>query len=173
MPVEGLPKVLENTLDTLLKEYSLSSWQIRGGEIYTQVTLRFPASAITAETGTVQYRRAPPSRVKRDQFRSKYNFDSRMDPINVQTQPIDNNSPHQLESVNSNVNTATNTVDNSQPMETPSESHIADEILTNLNQSAEAYSLGTEHIACASSDSSKSSLELREPITSEKEAELV
>ena len=41
MPLPILPFVLEATLDTLLAGNSLSSWFIRGGPNFTQVSIRF------------------------------------------------------------------------------------------------------------------------------------
>ena len=68
MELNQLPKVLVQTLDTLLGEHGLSSWQVRGGDIFTQVTLRFNM----AERSTVDsvYRKVPDRRLTRDRDRA-------------------------------------------------------------------------------------------------------
>ena len=62
MSVIGLPKILENTLGTILSEMTVSSWNIKGSEDSTQVWIRF----ITQDTETsldktnITYRKVPP-----------------------------------------------------------------------------------------------------------------
>ncbi len=68
---ENLPKPLQTTLDTLLMDNKLSSWQIRGGEHFIQVTIRFSATTIGCNETNVKYRRAPPSRILRDNDRAR------------------------------------------------------------------------------------------------------
>ena len=70
MSLEGMPLVLENSLDMLLKENVLSSWQIRSGDQYTQVTMRFSNTAILPTDKDIVYRRAPPSQIARDRKRA-------------------------------------------------------------------------------------------------------
>ena len=72
MPVEGLPKVLETTLDSLLKNNLLSSWIMRGGDEFIQLSIRFSNTAIAADMGEVKYRRASQSRLARDRLRAGY-----------------------------------------------------------------------------------------------------
>ncbi len=66
-----LPKPLEITLDTLLTDNKLSSWQVKGGEHFIQVSIRFSTTAIESNICDVKYRRAPPSRIIRDNIRAK------------------------------------------------------------------------------------------------------
>ena len=42
MPVDNLPKILECVLKGLLDEIELLSWSIQGGNMYTQLSIRFP-----------------------------------------------------------------------------------------------------------------------------------
>ena len=80
MPVNGLPLTVENALSGLLVEGSISSWKITGGEKYAVLTLRF-AMADHDQTGencgqvkqstVTQFRRKPPSQIKRDSTRRK------------------------------------------------------------------------------------------------------
>ena len=58
MVVNGLPVALETTLNALTSEHDLSSWQIRGGMEYTQVTLRFSIGLKDPSQADIQqYRR--------------------------------------------------------------------------------------------------------------------
>ena len=66
-----LPKPLQTTLDMLLMENQLLSWHIKGGEHFTQVSIRFSTTAIERNTCDVKYRRTPPSRTIRDSVRAK------------------------------------------------------------------------------------------------------
>ena len=63
----GLPKPLETLLASLLQTQPVSSWQIRSGSQYTQVTLRFNMADI--DVNNVSYRKKPPSQVQRDTTR--------------------------------------------------------------------------------------------------------
>ena len=70
MPVDGLPLVLEKTLETLLEGYTMSSWNIRGGNEFTQVTLRFAVSGPKMDTiDNRYYKRKSRSQVVRDSVR--------------------------------------------------------------------------------------------------------
>ena len=69
MELNQLPKVLVQTLDTLLDEHGLSSWQVRGGDIYTQVTLRFNMAERSTEESV--YRKVSDRRLARDRDRAR------------------------------------------------------------------------------------------------------
>ena len=71
MPLEGLPKPLENLMDTFLKQNTLSSLHVKGGPYFTQICLRFPNDNMTENSGELKYRRAPPSRICRDTNRAR------------------------------------------------------------------------------------------------------
>ncbi len=71
MPVVQLPKPLQTTLDTLLMDNSLSSWQVKGGQYFTQVTIRFSTTTKDTNVADAKYRRAPPSRIIRFNNRAK------------------------------------------------------------------------------------------------------
>ena len=72
MSIEGIPLILKTSLEVLLQENVISSWQIKGGPKYSQVNIRFRSSTIDMPivTEEVQYRRAPPSRINRDRERA-------------------------------------------------------------------------------------------------------
>ena len=70
MASQHLPNILKSTLDTLLKDSEVLSWIVKGGNEFTQVSIRFSNTAISTEHGELQYRRAPPSRIKRDHERA-------------------------------------------------------------------------------------------------------
>ena len=67
---EGIPLILVNNLDMLFKENQLSSWQVRSGQQYTQVTIRFNNMEARPAEGEVIYRRASPSQIARDRQRT-------------------------------------------------------------------------------------------------------
>ncbi len=67
---DHMPKPLQITLDTLLMENDLSSWQIRGGEHFIQVSIRFSVTAVGTKVRDMKYRRAPPSQIHRDSIRA-------------------------------------------------------------------------------------------------------
>ena len=50
MPVEGLPKVLETIMDSMISESEVSSWYIKGGPEFTQLTIRFDNAAMTGSS---------------------------------------------------------------------------------------------------------------------------
>ncbi len=90
MPVEGLPKILENTLDTLLEENLLSSWNIKGGQYFIQLNLRFTTASNQPSQREVKYRRAPPSQIARDRQHAEthettntYNSDTHDMPLSI------------------------------------------------------------------------------------------
>ncbi len=63
--------------------YDMSSWHIKGGDLFTQVILRFPNGG-RSDT-EVKYRRAPPSCVARDKhmiskFRQQNNLTHQRSP---------------------------------------------------------------------------------------------
>ncbi len=80
MPVNGLPLTVENALSGLLMEGNISSWKITGGEKYAVLTLRFAMAAHNdtgencgsmKESTVTQFRKKPPSQIKRDSNRRK------------------------------------------------------------------------------------------------------
>ena len=72
MDINRLPKVLVQTLDTLLSDSGLSTWSIKGGNFYTQIILRFDMAAMPG-TGTTEsvYRRVSDRRLQRDRDRAR------------------------------------------------------------------------------------------------------
>ena len=50
MPVDNLPKTLECVLKGLLDESQLLFWSIQGGNIYTQLSIRFAADDMNNST---------------------------------------------------------------------------------------------------------------------------
>ena len=72
MPVSGLPNNLEVYLNETLRGSTITSWNIRGEQDYTQVTIRFGSTAMLDTN--VKYRKVPPSRIVRDKARAaRYN----------------------------------------------------------------------------------------------------
>ncbi len=71
MPVTKLPKPLQITLDGLLTDNKLTSWQVRGGQEFIQVSIRFSVTEMEPILNDVKYRRAPPSRILRDTNRAE------------------------------------------------------------------------------------------------------
>ena len=61
-----LPKVLQNMIDSLMKDNVILSWNIRGEEDTTHVNIRF---STTKMADNVTYKKAPPSRIARDRKR--------------------------------------------------------------------------------------------------------
>ena len=61
--------MLESLLVNILDKYQVSSWNIRGGNVFSEVTIRFNMAAATDDT--VKYRKVPPSRMTRDRQRAK------------------------------------------------------------------------------------------------------
>lgn len=68
MPVEGLPLILENTLQDILRQHMITSWTIKGGTKFSEVRIRFNMASMPF--GEVKYRKEPPSRIKRDTRRA-------------------------------------------------------------------------------------------------------
>ena len=71
MPVHGLPQVLENALNDIMDSNSVTSWIMKGGSGYSQVSIRFKmASDSDIQQGEIKYRKEPPSRARRDKIRA-------------------------------------------------------------------------------------------------------
>ena len=86
MPINGIPVILENTLDSLLQHNTLTSWTIKGGPKFSQVFMRFTGAEMA--TADVQYRRTAPSRRRRDRQRAVERQGVReiFHPVNSETQ---------------------------------------------------------------------------------------
>ena len=70
--MDNLPKTLEHILNGLISTKELLSWNITGGNLYTQVSLRFaPDNMDTTIPNKTYYRKVPQSRIKRDTNRIK------------------------------------------------------------------------------------------------------
>ena len=91
MPVEGLPLVLENALIEVMDTSVISSWTLRGGDDFSQVTIRFKMAASSAKQAQVKYRKEPPSRTRRDMKRAQRNKDNTSMIPNMHY--VDRNSP--------------------------------------------------------------------------------
>ena len=67
MSLDMLPKVLQNMVETLLCNNSVSSWNIRGFDSYTQVSIRFSSGEVygmdDGPGGQVTDRKVPPLQV--------------------------------------------------------------------------------------------------------------
>jgi hypothetical protein len=73
MPIFGLPKIIENTINGILDSSNVSSRNIREGEGTLQISIRFNMEAIDIvgpDTRNVTYRKVPPSQAKRDTNRA-------------------------------------------------------------------------------------------------------
>ncbi len=68
---DKLPKVLVVMLENILDDHMLSSWQFRGGPLYTQLTIRFTHGEVADDMNEVKYRRIPPSQILRDKIHVK------------------------------------------------------------------------------------------------------
>ena len=67
MPVDNFPKALEAMLVNLLEDYELTSWNIKGGNLFTQVSIRFGAEAMCDNTVEhVSYKKMSKARNQRD-----------------------------------------------------------------------------------------------------------
>ncbi len=66
---QKLPKVLVTVVDNILDEHVLSSWQFKGGPLYTQLTIRFSPGDMDNTDSNMKYRRIPPSQILRDHIR--------------------------------------------------------------------------------------------------------
>ena len=66
MSYENLPSNLKITMEAILKDNDVSSWIIRGGSDFTQISIRFMNMDILGDNSEVKYRRVPQSRLIRD-----------------------------------------------------------------------------------------------------------
>ena len=87
MPVEGLPLVLEDALMNMMDTGYVSSWNIKGGNEYGQVTIRFKMAPSSAKQTDVKYRKEPPSRTRRNMKRAAIYKDNNH--MNSVAQPVD------------------------------------------------------------------------------------
>ena len=71
MPVIGLPNILESTLNNILDNLRVSSWNIKGAEDHMQVWIRFKTDIDTEKPLDITYRKVPPSQIKRNKDRAK------------------------------------------------------------------------------------------------------
>lgn len=105
MPLEGLPKVLEVMLDNMLSDSSLSSWFVKGGHDFTQITIRFDTSAMTQNTeDKIMYKKVSKRKIERDsnraeQWRNKATTNVEIRDIDVNT---DGDLIHHINSCNIN-----------------------------------------------------------------------
>lgn len=68
MPLHGLPSILEVSMEQMLDTYNITSWSIRSGNKFSEVSIRFNMTAdVDTET---KYRKVPPSRLIRDRDRA-------------------------------------------------------------------------------------------------------
>ena len=61
--------VLQNLLDTLMTDNTVSSWNIRGEGEMTHVNIRFTNNKMADDNVNITYKKIPPSRQTRDQKR--------------------------------------------------------------------------------------------------------
>ncbi len=66
---EKLPKILVVMLENILNDHALSSWQFKGGPLYTQLTIRFTQGDMADDIEDTKYRRISPSQQHRDKMR--------------------------------------------------------------------------------------------------------
>ena len=73
MFVQGLPKTLVISLNSILSDNSVSSWNIKANSSGTQVWLRFNGNNNSKQMDMLDttYRKVPPSKVNRDRERAK------------------------------------------------------------------------------------------------------
>ena len=71
MPVENLPNILEDMLNTLLQYNHVHTWQMKGGEDYTQVSMRFKIAEPGDINTNIQYRRKSRIQMQRHADRIK------------------------------------------------------------------------------------------------------
>ena len=91
MPLDKLPKVLVTILDNMLSESIVSSWYVRGGSEFTQVSIKFEGAAMTDSTlQKVAYKKLSQKRMARDMNRAQ---DWRAN-MNAECQTEDCNSLH-------------------------------------------------------------------------------
>ena len=93
MPLIGLPVILENILDVLLKDTDLTSWYMKSESDFTQLTVRFRNMAATDGQSQTdcKYKKMTPSQMTRDKSRCAI-WKSRLNPeADIYTgQPINN-----------------------------------------------------------------------------------
>ena len=71
MESNGLPQMLRNMIDTLLCDNTLESWQIRGGEMHTIVTLKVKMTTGTfSSVENDHFKRKSMSQIERDRVRA-------------------------------------------------------------------------------------------------------
>jgi hypothetical protein len=95
--------MLEMYLNDALDNYSLTSWNIKGGQRFTEVTLRI--SMVAMHEDTVKYRKVPPSRISRDKERGALHRIpvSRVDNDQLTDEPINEAESKDILQVISNV----------------------------------------------------------------------
>jgi hypothetical protein len=101
MPLSGLPKLLEMFMEQTLNEHQVSSWNIRGGNIYTEITIRIGMSTVTKDT--VKYRKVPPSRINRDKQRATRSSSIFVKDMDMEVQVDGSHSDEYSESVGASI----------------------------------------------------------------------
>ena len=88
VPLIGLPLLLENALDMLLKDTDLTSGHIKSESDFTQITVRFRNMTAIGDqvTQVSKYREVPPSQIVRDNIRATKWRDTARDRIVEKTQ---------------------------------------------------------------------------------------
>ncbi len=76
MPVTGLPNILEITLNNIIHDMDITSWNIKGEEECMQVIIRFKMAANTTcapdmQINNATYRKVPQSQIIRNRERTK------------------------------------------------------------------------------------------------------
>ena len=68
----GLPKVLETMLEAMIEQHTVSSWNIAGGNKFTNITIRFHTGVMTEVNNSevVKYKRISKHQMDRDKLRS-------------------------------------------------------------------------------------------------------
>ena len=73
MPIIGLPKLLESSINTILDSCRITSWNIRGETENLQISIRFAIvdteTSPYIEPSNITYRKVPPCQVRRDKER--------------------------------------------------------------------------------------------------------
>ena len=70
--VNGLPFAVEGALNNLLSTSYVTSWKIQGHGQTTTIDIKmFDEQGVMAENSTVQYKKKPPSQVRRDRQRTE------------------------------------------------------------------------------------------------------
>ena len=70
MPVDGLPLVLENIINSIITENEVDSWILRGFKEYSQLTLKFKMASSGDSMEYSTYKKKPKGQIKRDKRRS-------------------------------------------------------------------------------------------------------